>query len=204
MKVGRIPGVLLWVILLVLLKNVSAGGISVPSSSSWSTPYHTGHDDRSCDDSRGDEARVVAVHLHSGDLRVAKKRRGGEPPTQRRRRPFVSTDNITNDGTPDDADYDTRSHGHGDVVAHLVVALDPNAPAGAYPFSLTIIIDDIDTLPPISSFASFETRLRCFFCFFIIPQNSSLPQLAPNTHVLLFSHHLHPKHSTKHGHRRGW
>ena len=129
--VGGIPGVLLWVILLLLLTNVCAGGISVPSSSSWSTPYHTGHDDRSHDDSRSDEARVVAVHLHSGDLRVAKKRRGGEPPPQRRRRPFVSTNNITNDGTPDDAGDYTRSHGHGDVVVHLVVALDPKAAAGA-------------------------------------------------------------------------
>lgn len=136
------PGMLLLFALSTLTLRVRAGtsangGSRVLSSS----PYHVGNE-HSCD-SCDDGAHVVVVHVHSGDLRVAKKRgtlpederlaAAPPPPPQR----LVLTDNDDRNGrrTTDDT--------HVDPVAHLVVALDPTAPAGAYALAHPPVINSV-------------------------------------------------------------
>lgn len=168
------PGVLVLFALSTLTLSVCAdtsanGGSRVLSSS----PYHTGHENSF--DSYDDEAHVVVVHVHSGDLRVAKKW-GTLPESERLveaqppspqppppQRP-VFTDNNRNGRHSTDADGT-----HVDLIAHLVVALDPTAPAGAYALTHHPIINNVSSYPCFSAqLPNRQTRDNFLFLLSII------------------------------------
>jgi hypothetical protein len=154
--VGATPGVLLLVLAtflstcVVCANGAPAFGADMANVGSRtrvlsSSPHHAGQDD-SCD---GCPDVVVVVHVQSGDLRVARRGTVTKAPENERRvefqrQPLQRAPNLISDDTArgtatdaDDADVD--------VVAHLVVALDPTAGAGAcahHP-SITIIISSL-------------------------------------------------------------